>query len=93
MIKSEQVEHGGMQVTDMNDVLLGADSFTGDISQGDVSNVTSMSRMLRDATSFTHQLGGAWSTSTADKYCMFLNWNCPGGSIAGKTYDAKGTPE
>ena len=37
--------------------------------------------MLHGATSFTHQLGGAWSTSTADKYSMFRN--CPG-SIAGK---------
>ena len=51
-----------------------------------------MNGMLMDATSFTHQLGGAWSTSTADKDSMFHN--CPGGSIAGKTnneYD--GTPE
>ena len=46
--------------------------------------------MLDGATSFTHQLGGAWSTSTAYKACMFHN--CPG-SIAGKTNDANGTPE
>ena len=46
--------------------------------------------MLRGATSFTHQLGGTWSTSTADKWGMFAN--CPGSS-AGKTNKADGTPE
>ena len=67
-----------------------ATSFNGDLSQWDVSKVTYMNFMLNGATSFTHQLGGAWSTSTADKVCMFLN--CPG-SIAGKTNDANGTPK
>ena len=46
--------------------------------------------MLWGATSFTHQLGGAWSTSTADKGYMFRN--CPG-SMVGKTKDAWGTPK
>ena len=46
--------------------------------------------MFSGATSFTHQLGGAWSTSTAGKYEMF--YNSPG-TIAGKTKDADGTIE
>ena len=49
-----------------------------------------MDYMFRGATSFTHQLGGAWSTSTATKENMF--YNCPG-SIVGKTKDASGTPK
>ena len=40
------------------------------------------------ATSFTHQLGGAWATSTADKTCMFRN---SPGTIAGKVKDVHGT--
>ena len=65
-------------------------SLGGDLSQWDISNVMCINFMFEDATSFTHQLGGAWSTSTADKTWMFNN--CPG-SIAGKTNDAYGTPE
>ena len=76
-------------VTNMTGMLSGATSFNGDLSQWDVSNVTTMRFMLFDATSFNHQLGGAWSTSTAHKYAMFHN--CPG-SITGKTNDATGTP-
>ena len=60
----------------------------GDLSRWDVSNVTDMNFMLCNAPSFTHQLGGAWSTSTANKFMMF--YNCPG-SIAGKTKEADGT--
>ena len=67
----------------------GATSFNCDLSQWDVSKVRDMTDMLDGATSFTHQLGGAWSTSTAAKYSMFDN--CPG-SIAGKTNNAVGTP-
>ena len=67
-----------------------ATSFNIALSQWDVSKVSNMNFMLEGATSFTHQLGGAWSTSTAHKYCMFEN--CPGGSIAGKTNNAHGTP-
>ena len=70
-------------------MLEGARSFNGDLSQWDVSNVSTMNAVFVGATSFTHQLGGAWSTSTADKFCMFLN---SPGSIAGKTKDAYGTP-
>ena len=73
----------------MTSMLCAATSFNGDISQWDVSNVSNMECMLRGATSFTHQLGGAWSTSTAYKRQMFNN--CPG-SIAGKTNNAFGTP-
>ena len=47
-----------------------------------------MSYMFADATSITHQLGGAWATSTADKLCMFHN---SPGTIAGKVKDAHGT--
>ena len=64
--------------------------FNGDISRWDVSKVKYMNSMLNGATSFTHQLTGAWSTSTAYKDGMFHN--CPG-SIAGKTNNAEGTPE
>ena len=74
-------------VTNMAQMFYGATSFNGDLSQW--SNVTDMGWMLEDATSFTHQLGGAWSTSTALKSRMFSN--CPG-SIAGKT-NTDGTPE
>ena len=74
----------------MNEMFLFATSFNGDLSQWDVSNCANMGHMLGGATSFTHQLGGAWSTSTANKYAMFLN--CPG-SIAGKTNNAEGTPD
>ena len=77
-------------VTDMRAMFAGATSFNGDLSQWDVSKVTDMAYMLRGATSLTHQLGGAWSTSTADRYRMFHN--CPG-SIAGKTNNADGTPK
>ena len=72
----------------MESMLDVATSFNGDLSQWDVSSVRHMEFMLYDATSFTHQLGGVWSTSTARKAHMF--YNCPG-SIAGKTKDAYGT--
>ena len=78
-------------VTEMSFMLDRATSFNVDLSQWDASKVTDMRYMLYRATSFTHQLGGAWSSSTADKEYMFLN--CPGGSIAGKTNNADGTPE
>ena len=78
-------------VLDMSFMFASATSFNGDLSQWDVSNVRYMRGMVDGATSFTHQLGGTWSTSTANKYEMFRN--CPGGSIAGKTNNAEGTPE
>jgi hypothetical protein len=49
-----------------------------------------MDHMFSGAASFDHQLGGAWATSTADKYGMF--YNSPG-TIAGKTKLANGTIE
>ena len=79
------------EITDMQLLFWRKANFNGDLSQWDVSKVSYMNFMLEDATSFTHQLGGAWSTSTAAKYGMFLN--CPGGSIAGKTNNADGTPK
>ena len=72
---------------DMGGMFRGAWSFNMDVPG--VSNVTNMRGMLNGATSFTHQLTGAWSTSTADKSYMFQN--CPG-SIAGKTSNGDGTP-
>ena len=78
------------EITDMEELFFDKPNFNGDISRWDVSNVVEMRYMLRGATSFTHQLGGAWSTSTALKLCMFRD--CPG-SIAGKTNNAEGTPE
>ena len=78
-------------VTDMQGMFNSASSFNIDISCWAVSDACiNMNRAFQDATSFTHQLGGAWSTSTADKYHMFMN--CPG-SIAGKTKHADGTSE
>jgi len=53
-----------------------------------VSNVEYMDCMFATATSFDRQLGGAWSTSTATKHCMFTG---SPGTIAGKTKDAEGT--
>jgi len=47
-----------------------------------------MNGMFDGATSFTRQLGGAWATSTADKYAMF--YNSPG-TIAGKVKGEYGT--
>jgi len=53
-----------------------------------VPNVENMIGMFKGATSFDHQLGGAWATSTASKSNMFRN---SPGTIAGKTKDALGT--
>ena len=78
------------EITDMEMLFFDDVYFNGDISRWDVSKVTNMGHMLYGATSFTHQLGGEWSTSTASKDWMFRN--CPG-SIAGKTNSANGTPE
>ena len=60
-------------VVNMDWMFCGAISFTGDLSDWDVGQVESMDLMFYRANSFTHQLGGAWSTSTAGKYCMFNN--------------------
>ena len=74
----------------MNSMFEGATSFNGDLSRWNVSNVEDMGNMFHGATSFNRQLDGAWSTSTATKYGMFLN---SPGTIAGKTKDANGTVE
>ena len=58
----------------------GATSFNGDLSRWNVSNVVNMGSMFLGATSFNRQLGGAWSTSTAEQQGMF-GGGCPG-SIA-----------
>jgi hypothetical protein len=42
------------------------------------------------ATSFDRQLGGAWSTSTAQKRWMFRD---SPGTITGKTNGIEGTPK
>ena len=68
----------------------GATSFNGDLSRWNVSNVEGMGRMFSGATSFDRQLGGAWSTSTANKTWMFRN---SPGTIAGRTKRADGTIE
>ena len=65
-------------------------TFNGDISQWDVSNCLQMDFMFSSNSSFTRQLTGAWSTSTASKREMFFGGT---GSIAGKTNNASGTPE
>ena len=75
-------------VVDMNSTFLGAQGFNGDLSNWDVGQVRSMAGTFCNATSFDRQLGGAWATSTADKYMMF--YNSPG-TITGKMKDAVGT--
>ena len=77
-------------VVDTYMMFRGATSFTGDLSSWDVGQVENMACMFEGATSFDRQLGGAWSTSTADKGMMF--YKSPG-TIAGKTKDADGTIE
>jgi len=77
-------------VVHMRCMFQGATSFDGDLSRWNVSNVENMYCMLEGAASFDRQLGGAWSTSTADKGFMFLN---SPGTIAGKTKHAYGTIE
>ena len=76
-------------VVDMTNTFATATSFNGDLSCWDVRQVQQMDFMFMGATSFDRQLGGAWATSTANKYRMFHN--SPGGTIAGKTKDANGT--
>ena len=61
------------QVTDMSYMFSGATSFNGDLSSWDVGQVTGMICMFNGATSFNHQLGGAWSQSTASRTGMFSN--------------------
>ena len=75
-------------VVHMNGTFNAATSYNGDISSWNVSNVEDMIGMFNGATSFDRQLGGAWSTSTADKRQMFQD---SPGTIAGKTKDANGT--
>ena len=64
----------------MGSMFYGATSFNGDLSRWEVGQVKHMESMFEGATSFTYQLGGAWSTSTADQGYMFAA-GCPG-SIA-----------
>ena len=75
-------------VVNMNQMFNGATLFNGDLSGWNVGQVKSMSYMFDGATSFDRQLGGAWATSTAEKYRMF--YNSPG-TIAGKVKEANGT--
>jgi surface protein len=75
-------------VENMNGIFFRATSFNGDLSSWDVSNVEDMSGMFDGATSFDHQLGGAWATSTANKYRMF---QASPGTILGKTKTAVGS--
>ena len=78
------------EVTDLSHLFRFATSFNGDLSRWNVSSVKNMNSMFAGATSFDCQLGGAWSTSTADKYEMFHN---SPGTIAGRTKRADGTIE
>ena len=77
-------------VKDIGYMFYDAASFNVDLSSWDVSSVVNMGCMLSGAASFTHQLAGAWPTSTACKHLMFFG--CPGGSVAGRTNGADGTP-
>ena len=61
-------------------MLCGATSFNGDLSRWQVGQAKYMDFVLNGGTSFTHQLGGAWPTSTASQADMF-GGGCPG-SIA-----------
>ena len=79
------------QVESMACMFLKAALFNSDLSSWEVGRVKfmgSMNSMCSGATSFAHQLGGAWSTSTATKFRMFRN---SPGTIAGKVKDASGT--
>ena len=78
-------------VVNLDHMFHGATSFNGDLSCWDVGQVRSMELMFAHTTSFDRQLGGAWATSTANKYGMFC-FDSPG-TIAGKTKDGNGTPE
>jgi surface protein len=75
-------------VVNMNNMFDGATSFNGNLSGWNVGQVKSMDYMFCGTTSFNRQLDGAWSTSTANKLCMF--YNSPG-TIARKTKHANGT--
>ena len=75
------------EITDM-DYLFCHPIFNEDISCWEVGQVKSMHYTFVGATSFTHQLGGAWATSTAGKYMMFCH---SPGTIAGKVKQANGT--
>ena len=77
-------------VVDTELMFWGAASFNSDLSSWEVGQVESMEFTFCRATSFDRQLGGAWSTSTANKAYMFHN---SPGTIAGKTKDANGTIE
>ena len=76
------------QVETMDYMFQGATSFNGNLSGWNVGQVETMIYMFCGATSFNRQLDGAWSTSTANKLCMF--YNSPG-TIARKTKHANGT--
>ena len=75
-------------VTSMVCMFEGATSFNGDLSAWNVSSVKDMGCMFKGATSFDRQLGGAWSTSTANRLRMFSN---SPGTIVGMTKDANGS--
>ena len=51
-------------VVNMGLMLCDAKSFNGDLSRWNVGQVQYMDYTFYGATSFTHQLGGAWATST-----------------------------
>ena len=76
------------EVTDLSTLFYSKTDFNEDLSRWDVSNVKDMEGMFYGATSFDRQFGGAWSASTATKYCIFNN---SPGVIAGKAKDANGT--
>ena len=63
-------------------------SFTADVSSWRVAQVSDMDSILLGATSFAHQLGGEWSTSTATMRRAFDG--CPG-SILGRTKRTDGS--
>jgi len=77
-------------MVNMNGMFANATSFSGDLSSWEVGQVEYMNHMFDGATSFTRQLGGAWSTTTANKYAMFRN---SPGTVAGKVKDVHGTIE
>ena len=88
---NEDISHWNVSnVVNMSCTFANATSFNGDLSCWDVGQVRSMRGMFYSATSFDRQLGGAWATSTADKYRMFRN---SPGTIAGKVKDAGGSIE
>merc|ERR1719181_1840060 len=84
----------------MVEMFFRAHSFNGDLSKWDVSRVSNMDRIFKNARSFAQTLCGAWFTSKAGKLEMFdkstgrlcsATTDAPGKSTAMSTHAAAAT--